>query len=329
MIAVSASGRARLGRWLPLLPATVLLGIFIAGPVLWCVFAAFTDTALTGVAARQPDFVGFRNIKRALTSPDVGASVWLTVVFVVGSAVIGQNGLGMLLAAGTQHRVRFVRQAVSATVISAWVLPEVVAALAIHGFLNDRGPMNQILRLIGVGPQHWLYTAPMMVVIVASVWRGTAFSMLVYQAALAEVSEELIEAAQIDGAGPLHRFWHVVLPLLRRTIAVNLVLVTLQWQNIGMFTLIFVLTGGGPGDKTQTLPLLMYEQAFKFGQIGYGTAIALVLLLLGAVLSLASIRSLNRQLHDLVRHGPSTHRNDGACVRVVRAPAIRGRPIIA
>ncbi|MBO0882479.1 MAG: sugar ABC transporter permease [Mycobacterium sp.] len=295
MIATSASGRRRrLGRWLPLLPAAVLLGIFIAGPVLWCIFAAFTDTALTGVAARRPDFIGFRNIERALTSPDVGASVWLTVVFVVGSAVIGQNGLGMLLAAGTHHRGRLVRQTVGATVISAWILPEIVAALAIYGFLNDRGPMSQISRLVGAGPQHWLYTAPMMVVIVANVWRGTAFSMLVYQAALAEVPDELIEAAQIDGAGPVHRFRHVVLPLLRRTIATNLLLITLQ--TIGVFTLIFVLTGGGPKNKTQTLPLLMYEKAFKFGQIGYGTAIALVLLLLAMVFSLAYIRSLNRQV---------------------------------
>lgn len=294
MIAVPASGRRRLGRWLPLMPAAVLLGIFVVGPVLWCVFAAFTDTALTGVTARQPSFVGLRNIERAITSSDVGTSVWSTVVFVVGSAMIGQNGLGMLLAAATQHRVRLVRQAVSATVISAWVVPEVVAALAIYGLLNDHGPMNQILRLTGAGPQHWLYTAPMTVVIVANVWRGTAFSMLVYQAALAGVPDELIEAAQIDGAGPVRRFRYVVLPLLRRTIVANLVLVTLQ--SIGVFTLIFVLTGGGPGNKTQTLPLLMYDQAFKFGQIGYGTAIALVLLLLGAVFSLASIRSLNKRV---------------------------------
>jgi multiple sugar transport system permease protein len=293
MTAISPNRRGHLGRWLPLTPAAVLLGIFVAGPVLWCVYAAFTDTALTGVAARHPEFVGFRNIERAITSRDVGASVRSTVVFVVGSAVIGQNGLGMLLAAGTQHRVRLVRQTVGVTVISAWVLPEIVAALAIYGFLNDRGPINQLLRLIGAGTQHWLYTAPMMVVIMANVWRGTAFSMLVYQAALAEVPDELIEAAQIDGAGPARRFRHVVLPLLRRTIAANLVLVTLQ--NIGIFTLIFVLTGGGPGNKTQTLPLLTYDQAFKYGQIGYGTAIALVLLLLGAVFSLAAVCSLNRQ----------------------------------
>ncbi|MFD8243809.1 carbohydrate ABC transporter permease [Nocardia sp. NPDC059691] len=257
-------------------------------------FAAFTDTALTGAAARDPEFVGFQNIERVLTGPDIGASMWSTVVFVVGSAVIGQNGLGLLLAVLIQHRSRFVRQTVSATVISAWVLPEVVAALAIHEVLNDHGPMNQLFRFMGTGPQEWLYTAPMSVVIVANAWHGAAFSLLIYQAALDEVPGELIEAAQIDGAGPVRRFRYVVLPLIRRTIAANLVLVTLQ--NIGMFSLIFVLTGGGPGNKTETLPLLMYEQAFKYGRIGLGAAIALVLLLLGAVFSSAYVRSLSRQV---------------------------------
>jgi multiple sugar transport system permease protein len=134
----------------------------------------------------------------------------------------------------------------------------------------------------------------MLAVVLANIWRGTAFSMLVYQAALSEVPSDLVEAAQVDGAGPVRRFWHVVLPVIRRTVVTNLMLITLQ--TLGVFGLIYVLTAGGPDNKTQTLPLLMYEQAFKFGQIGYGTAIALVLLVLGAVFSLVYIRSLKAEV---------------------------------
>ncbi|GAA3430513.1 carbohydrate ABC transporter permease [Kutzneria kofuensis] len=284
----------RLGVWLPpLAPSIVLLGLFVAGPILWCFYAAFTNSALSGIAARRPKFVGLDNFTTAFTSPDVASSLWLTVVFVVLSAVVGQNGLGILLAVFLQHRGKLLRGIVGTVVVAAWVLPEVVAAFAIYAFLNAQGTLNEVLGWFGLS-QNWLYTAPMLAVVLANIWRGTAFSMLVYQAALSEVPSDLVEAAQVDGAGPVRRFWHVVLPVIRRTVVTNLMLITLQ--TLGVFGLIYVLTAGGPDNKTRTLPLLMYEQAFKFGQIGYGTAIALVLLVLGAVFSLVYIRSLKAEV---------------------------------
>lgn len=280
--------------WLPpLAPSIVLLGLFVAGPILWCFYAAFTNSALSGIAARRPKFVGLDNFTTAFTSPDVAASLWLTVVFVLLSAVVGQNGLGILLAVFMQHKGKLLRGIVGTVVVAAWVLPEVVAAFAIYAFLNAQGTLNGVLGWFGLS-QNWLYTAPMLAVVLANIWRGTAFSMLVYQAALSEVPSDLVEAAEVDGAGPVRRFWHVVLPVIRRTVVTNLMLITLQ--TLGVFGLIYVLTAGGPDNKTQTLPLLMYEQAFKFGQIGYGTAIALVLLVLGAIFSLVYIRSLRAEI---------------------------------
>jgi len=280
--------------WLPpLAPSIVLLGLFVAGPILWCFYAAFTNSALSGIAARLPRFVGLDNFTTAFTSPDVAYSLWLTVVFVVLSAVVGQNGLGILLAVFMQQRGKLLQGIVGTVVVAAWVLPEVVAAFAIYAFLNAQGTLNEVLGWFGLS-QNWLYAAPMLAVVLANIWRGTAFSMLVYQAALSEVPSDLVEAAQVDGAGPVRRFWHVVLPVIRRTVVTNLMLITLQ--TLGVFGLIYVLTAGGPDNKTRTLPLLMYEQAFKFGQIGYGTAIALVLLVLGAVFSLVYIRSLKAEV---------------------------------
>ena len=284
----------RFGVWLPpLAPSIVLLGLFVAGPILWCFYAAFTNSALSGIAARRPKFVGLDNFTTAFTSSDVAASLWLTMVFVLLSAVVGQNGLGILLAVFMQHRGKLLRGIVGTVVVAAWVLPEVVAAFAIYAFLNAQGTLNEVLGWFGLS-QNWLYTAPMLAVVLANVWRGTAFSMLVYQAALSEVPSDLVEAAEVDGAGPVGRFWHVVLPVIRRTVVTNLMLITLQ--TLGVFGLIYVLTAGGPDNRTRTLPLLMYEQAFKFGQIGYGTAIALVLLVLGAVFSLVYIRSLRAEV---------------------------------
>ncbi|MCP3799372.1 sugar ABC transporter permease [Allokutzneria sp. A3M-2-11 16] len=281
-------------RVVPLVPAVVLLGIFLVGPVLWTVYLSFTNTALSGAAARSPQFTGLDNFARMIEDPALLNAVWLTVVFTVGSAVIGQNCLGMLLAVLLAGRSRLLRSAVGGVVVAAWVLPELVAAFAIYAFLNADGSLNAVLDWLGLPGQNWLYTAPMAAVVLANVWRGTAFSMLTYQAAMSDVPSDLLEAAQMDGAGPLRRFWHVTLPTIRRTVLSNLLLITLQ--TIGVFALIYVLTAGGPGEASQTLPLLMYEQAFVFREIGYGTATALVLLLVGGVFAAVYARTLREEL---------------------------------
>ncbi|MER7077520.1 carbohydrate ABC transporter membrane protein 1, CUT1 family [Saccharopolyspora kobensis] len=281
--------RAR--QWLvPMAPALLLLGLFVAGPILWSGYVSFTNAALTGAAATEPEFVGLENFRRLFSDPALWHSAWLTVVFTVGSAVIGQNCLGMLIAVLTQHRNRWLRTTVGTVVVSAWVLPELVAAFAVYAFLNSEGTLNNVLAGMGLEPRDWLYSVPMLAVILGNVWRGTAFSMLVYQASLSEVPSELVEAAEVDGAGPFRRFWHVTLPIIRRTVLTNLMLITLQ--TIGLFTLIYVLTAGGPNAATQTLPLLMYDSAFEFHEIGYGATISLVLLLIGGLFALVYAKSI-------------------------------------
>jgi multiple sugar transport system permease protein len=278
-------------RWLaPMAPAVLLLGLFVIGPILWSGYVSFTDAALTGAAASDPEFVGLDNYRRMFADPALWHAVWVTVVFTVGSAVIGQNCLGMFIALLTRHRNRWLRNAVGIAVVSAWVLPELVAAFAIYAFLNSEGTLNNLLVAVGLEGVDWLYHAPVLAVVLGNVWRGTAFSMLVYQAALAEVPSDLTEAAEVDGAGMLRRFWHVTLPVIRRTIATNLMLITLQ--TIGVFTLIYVLTAGGPNAATQTLPLLMYDSAFEFDEIGYGATISLVLLAIGGLFAVLYAFSL-------------------------------------
>jgi multiple sugar transport system permease protein len=278
-----------LRRFTPLLPALLLLVVFFAGPMLWSVYTAFTNMALTGSAT--VDFVGADNFTRMAQDPAFLHSLLLTLVFVVGSAVIGQNTLGLLIALLLRGRAsagnRAARTVVTGLVIAAWAVPETVAGFCWYAFLYRTGTLNQLLQHIGV-QQNWLYTTPMLAVILANVWRGTAFSMLVYSAALSDVPPELVEAAQVDGASAWQRLRHITLPMIRRSIVSNLMLITLQ--TLAAFGLIYVMTGGGPGNASQTTPLYMYQQSFKFYQLGYGTAMALVLLLIGGLFSLVYLR---------------------------------------
>ncbi|MEU4034365.1 carbohydrate ABC transporter permease [Streptomyces collinus] len=286
------SGRFRVTRALPLAPALVLLVLFLAGPIAYCAYIAFTDLQLTGQA--HSSFVGLANFRRAFHDDAFLNAVWLTLVFTVLSSLIGQNTLGLALAALMKRASRPVRTLTGAVVITAWVLPEVVAGFLLYAFFRREGTLNAILEHLHLPGQNWLFTLPVLAVSFANVWRGTAFSMLVYSAALDEIPGEITEAAEVDGAGGWRRMWHITLPMIRRSIGTNLMLNTLQ--TLSVFGLIWVMTRGGPGDRSQTLPLFMYEQAFQNSMIGYGTAVALLLLLVGSLFSVVYLRLLRTEV---------------------------------
>lgn len=277
-------------RLLPVVPSVLLILLFLAAPVLWSFHASFTNAALTGRNARNPAWIGVENYARLLSDSAFPASVVLTIVFVVASAVVGQNLLGLLIAGLMTRSRKPVSAAVGTAVVAAWVLPEIVAAFAAYAYFSKDGTLNQLLGGAGVAGADWLYAYPMVAVVLANIWRGTAFSMLVYRAALADVPQDISEAALMDGAAGWQRLVFITLPLIRSSIATNLMLVTLQ--TLAVFTLIWVMTAGGPSNASTTLPVLAYQEAFKFGDIGYGTAIATVLIVLGLVFGIAYVRLL-------------------------------------
>ncbi|MFF5537093.1 carbohydrate ABC transporter permease [Streptomyces cinerochromogenes] len=279
-------------RALPLAPAVVLLLLFLAGPIAYCVWIAFTDLQLTGQA--HSSFVGFANFRRAFRDNAFLNAVWLTLVFTVVSSLVGQNTLGLALAALMKRASKPVRTLTGAVVVTAWVLPEVVAGFLLYAFFRREGTLNAVLDWLHLPRQNWLFTLPILAVSFANVWRGTAFSMLVYSAALDEIPAEITEAAEVDGAGGWRRLWHITLPMIRRSIGTNLMLNTLQ--TLSVFGLIWVMTRGGPGDRSQTLPLFMYEQAFQNSMIGYATAVALLLLVVGSLFSVVYLRLLRTEV---------------------------------
>jgi len=273
-----------------LTPALALLGLLFVFPVLYATYLGFTNLALVGSRSRDYSFTGIENVTRMLGDYVFIKSSWLTLIFVVGSAIIGQSVLGMAIALLLRRAVVPVRLVVGSIVIVAWVLPEITVALVWYAFSQAGGTLSILL---GHRDANYLVLVPMLIVSIANLWRNVAFSMLVFSAGLRNLPTEVLEAAEVEGASVWRRYRLVILPLMRPTIVTNLLLVTIL--NLSEFTLIYAMTQGGPGIETMTLPLYVYQEAFVFHQLGYGTAISLVLVLIGAVFSLLFVRAARSQ----------------------------------
>jgi multiple sugar transport system permease protein len=281
---------AGLGRWRALgfvAPALVLIAVFLVFPAVWTLYIGTTDFRLTGVAAANPHFVGVDNYRRALTDPTFYNSLWLTLLFVLGSAVIGQNLLGFVLAFALQPVRPVVRRLIEALVLLAWILPSsVVAFLWIALLDRDAGTLNVVLRNTpGVA---WLIQYPMLAIVAFNIWRGTAFSMMLYSAALTSVPPSHLETARLAGSSTLQTLRDVVLPHIRRYMLTNTLLITLWTFND--FTP-FLLTAGGPGRRSEIIPVYIYNTAIVGGEMGYSGAISLLVLLVNLLLALVYLRA--------------------------------------
>ncbi|MBE5994818.1 MAG: sugar ABC transporter permease [Paenibacillaceae bacterium] len=265
-----------------LMPSVLLLLVFFVAPILLTVYYSFTNLALSGENARQLKFIGLSNYFTMFKDRTVRISIGNTLVFLLGS-LIGQQVLGFIIALNMRNKNRVFRGIVGPIFLAGWIMPEVVVALCCSTFFGDSGTLNQIFSFFHLPQVEFLFAIPMLTVILANIWHGTAFSMMNFQSALDGVPADIEEAARVDGAGPFQIMIRIVLPCIKNTIATNTMLNTLS--TLGVFGLIYMMTGGGPGTKTLTLPIFMYRQAFISQQLGYGTAISMILLVIGIVLS--------------------------------------------
>lgn len=273
-------------------PFAVLLGGLLGWPIVWTFVLSFTNEQLTGPTALHRQFIGFANFSELFHDGGFGASFVHTVQYLVGSAYLGQIVFGFALALLLRHCSRVVQALVGGIIILSWVVPELIAGFMWYALLGQDGVLQQAAQALGLPFSQLLVTHPMLAVNLANCWRGVAFSMMLFTAALAAFPTSLLEAAEVDGAGPVRRIMSVVLPNLKGTVLVAVVLVTLATLND--FVLIFTMTGGGPGNESQVLSTYMYQTGFNEYRIAYATAVAVVLLLIGVVLSVFYVRALRK-----------------------------------
>jgi multiple sugar transport system permease protein len=275
-----------------LLPAIALLAVLFIVPVVYAIFLAFTNLQLLGPHAQSFQFTGTANLSRMFGDSVFWHSLFLTAIFVVASGIVAQTVFGFALALLMQRALPPLRLGIGAIVILAWVLPEISAAFIWYAAGQAGGAISLLTRSPNT---NYLSTSAMLIVCIANAWRNTAFSMLVFSAGLRNVPEEVNEAAQLEGAGYWRRLFSVTIPIMRPTIFTNLLLITLA--TLSDFTLIFAMTQGGPGNDTAILPVYSYIEAFQFNELGYGTAIALALIVLGGLFSLLYVRHLRPELN--------------------------------
>jgi len=268
-----------------LVPALVAISIFVIIPAVWAVVISFTNQSLLGPQSTQFDFVGLDNYIRLFQDDSFRNSLRITLGFVLISAVIGQSLLGLFLAILLKPTKLLGKGIIGSSVIFAWIIPEIVTVYIWASVLNfNDGSANQLMTLIGLERQRWLIDTPLMSLIVVNIWRGTAFSMLLFSSALESIPKSLHEAAAVDGAGSWQKLMHITLPLIRQTILLNTILVTIS--GFSAFGIIFAMTGGGPLERSEIISVYIYKNAFQYRDLGYGSAASVVMLLTNLVLAM-------------------------------------------
>ncbi|MFD6331706.1 carbohydrate ABC transporter permease [Streptomyces niveus] len=252
--------------------------------------------ALTDWDGLDPDFsfVGLDNFGAMFSDPDAVQAIWHTLLIAVAVTVI-QNGFGLLLALGVNSIIKS-RNVLRVFLFAPAVVTPLVTAYLWRNLLSPDGAVNSLLGAVGLGSwqQDWLGDPDIALwsVVGVVVWQFGGYSMVIFLAGLQSVPKEIYEAADIDGAGPVRRFWSVTRPLLAPALTINLMLSIIG--GIKLFDQVYALTGGGPGHATDTLSTLIYKDAFTLGEFGYSIALAVVLTIIVAVVSAGQYFVLSR-----------------------------------
>jgi raffinose/stachyose/melibiose transport system permease protein len=276
--------------WIFVVPALAVYALVVLYPSIAGVVYAFTDWSGIGSFS----FVGLANFHTLLGDDRALQSISNTLLLTVAIVVV-QNLIGLLLALGVNANIRSRTLLRVIFFAPAVVSPVMVAFLWKYVYNPDNGAgLNGILGAVGLGGlrQDWLGNPSITLWSVAAmvVWQYAGYSMVIFLAGLQDVPAELLEAARIDGASSWQRFRYVTWPLLAPALTVNLMLSTIG--GLKLFDQVYAATNGGPGTSSETLSTVLYKEAFVYGKFGYSTAVALVLALFVAAVSLVQLRYL-------------------------------------
>jgi multiple sugar transport system permease protein len=282
--------------WYFLAPALLLIGVFFFLPVVASLLLSVTDFDLYAVGdLANARIIGLRNYASLLDNPLFWTALKNTFYFALlgGPLTVAASlGAALLVSAKLVRFKTFFRTIYFVPFVTTLVAVAIVWRYLYH---PQYGLLNYALGAFGIGPINWLGDPrwAMPAIIVLAVWKNFGYNMLIFIAGLQAIPEELFEAAEIDGAGGLRRFWHVTLPMLTPTFFfVGVVTMIGYFQ---LFSEPYVMTSGGPLRSTTSLVLFMYEEGFRWWRMGVAAAIAFVLFVIILVWSLLQLR-LERRL---------------------------------
>jgi len=290
--AFSLAQSERLLGFAMLAPAFALLALVVVYPVVTLLITSFYEVD-QGTPAHLAPFVGFENYQRAFEDGRFWTSTLNTLIYafisVPGALVVG---LGLALLANRPYRVKW---PVRLGLLLPWALPVVFAGLIFRWFFDyQQGIVNDVIVRLGFAAPQWLSspTLATFAISVALVWKTSSFVALVLLAGLQTISSEFYEAAEVDGATPWQQFTKITLPMLRPAIVVALIFRTIT--AIQTFDIPFAMTGGGPGDSTETLAMYIHKTTIDFLDFGYGSALAALMFFVSAVATSFYLRHTRR-----------------------------------
>lgn len=276
------------------LPTAAFILLIIGYPMFELFRMSFADVRPATLISGG-DFVGFANYEALFSSPSFGEIALRTAIFGLVVLIIGLPG-GLAAAIALEKPNRFFGFTYGLMVLM-WALPPIVNAVAWRFIFFQDGALNEILRGLGVTDEPifflldgWL---PLISVSFVAGWVALPFAAVVFRAALLDVPRDQLEAAEVDGAGAASRFWNVTFPSISPTVYI-LSILFLSWA-VRSFDFAFVMTGGGPGEASTTLPLLGYIRAFQLADYSGGAAVAVITIIAVLLFALPYTRSLGKQ----------------------------------
>lgn len=286
--------KARATPYVFIAPNLVLFSVFIFFPLFYAFFISFHEWSLIDT----PLYTGTENYERLLSDRQFWQALGNTVLYSLAT-VPTSLGLGLAVAIGL-NRELFARTLLRSAFFLPVVISSVATAVISAWLFNDNyGVINAILGHLGLRPIAWLSTTRWALpsIIITTLWTRIGFCMVVYLAALQSISPSYYEAARIDGATRWQQFRYVTWPLLRPTTFLLLILNVIH--SFQVFDLIFVMTGGGPGFSTTMLVQYIYQAAFVTSEMGYASAMGVVLFALVLVFTLIQWR-VNRRTEQFI-----------------------------
>ena len=273
-------------------PSVVALLIWMIVPLALTVWFSFQRYRLTNPAISG--FAGISNFSFFVTDPGFWASIINTLLIVLGVLLITVT-LGILLALLLDQPM-WGQGIVRILIISPFfVMPPVAAVVWKHELMNTQwGVFAALSRFFGQEPVNWLGAYPLLSIILIVAWQWLPFATLILLTAIQSLSEEQKEAAEMDGANALNRFWYIILPHLARAITVVILIQTIFL--LGVYAEIQITTGGGPGFASTNLPFLVYNTGVLGGNIGAGAAGGLIAVVLANIVAIFLMRAVGRNL---------------------------------